>query len=71
MREPVLPDKANEHSIFCKYASELIETVTGKALTDHASPMAMLSTLKKVSSSSKFVFIHIFIMFSFNYFQHD
>ena len=48
MREPVLPDKTSEHIVFCKYASELIETVTGKALADHTSPMAMLSTLKKV-----------------------
>jgi len=53
MREPVLPDKTTEHDVFCKYASELIETVTGKALTDHASPMAMLSSLKNTDVVSK------------------
>eukprot|EP00795_Rhopilema_esculentum_P002363 gene2364-18003_t len=53
MREPVLPDKTNEHVKFCKYASELIEKITGKVLTEHGSPMAMLHTLKKADVVSQ------------------
>ncbi|GCB66585.1 hypothetical protein scyTo_0000617 [Scyliorhinus torazame] len=33
MREPVLQDKRHEHVKFCKYASELIERVSGKPLS--------------------------------------
>ncbi|XP_071960709.1 DDB1- and CUL4-associated factor 1-like [Antedon mediterranea] len=33
MREPVLHEKRSEHLQFCKYASELIERVTGKSLS--------------------------------------
>ena len=53
MREPVLPDKINEHFKFCIYASELIEMATGKVLAEHWSPMARLSTLKKVGRLCK------------------
>ncbi|XP_069792896.1 DDB1- and CUL4-associated factor 1-like isoform X1 [Narcine bancroftii] len=33
MREPVLQDKRHEHVKFCKYASELIERISGKPLS--------------------------------------
>lgn len=32
MREPVIEDNASDHALFCKYAGELLERVTGKAL---------------------------------------
>eukprot|EP00794_Sanderia_malayensis_P006284 gene6285-7007_t len=53
MGEPVLPDKTNEHVKFCNFASELIERVTGKALTEHSSTIPMLSTLKKADVVSQ------------------
>ena len=31
MREPVLHDKRLEHAKFCKYATELLERVTGES----------------------------------------
>ena len=33
MREPVIEDKAADHALFCKYAEELLERVTGKTST--------------------------------------
>ena len=60
MREPVLPDKINEHFKFCVYASELIEMATGKVLAEHWSPMARLSTLKKVRRLCRLVvYLHV------------
>ncbi|XP_071806526.1 DDB1- and CUL4-associated factor 1-like [Asterias amurensis] len=47
MREPVLQDKQSEHLKFCKYASELIEKVTGKPMS--LSGDATLSKLHKAS----------------------
>ncbi|XP_071500880.1 DDB1- and CUL4-associated factor 1-like [Diadema antillarum] len=47
MREPVLQDKRTEHLKFCKYASELIERVTGKAMSLGAD--ATLSKLHKAN----------------------
>jgi len=32
MREPVIEDNAADHAMFCKYAAELLERVTGKSL---------------------------------------
>ena len=51
MREPVCPDNLNDHIKFCKYASELIERVTGKNITDHNSRMPLLSSLTRVSNN--------------------
>ena len=34
MREPVLHDKRLEHAKFCKYATELLERVTGERQPD-------------------------------------
>ncbi|XP_054751172.2 DDB1- and CUL4-associated factor 1-like [Lytechinus pictus] len=47
MREPVLQDKRTEHLKFCKYASELIERVTGKAMSLGAD--ATLSKIHKAN----------------------
>ncbi|XP_067026012.1 DDB1- and CUL4-associated factor 1-like isoform X1 [Acropora muricata] len=32
MREPVIEDNASDHALFCKYAGQLLERVTGKTL---------------------------------------
>ena len=46
MREPVLQDKRLEHVKFCKYASALIETVSGK--TQNSTIDASLEKIRKV-----------------------
>lgn len=46
MKEPVLQDKRNEHLKFCKYASELIERVSGQ--TQNANVDASLDRIRKV-----------------------
>ena len=33
MRKPVIEDKAADHALFCKYAGELLQRVTGKEST--------------------------------------
>lgn len=35
MREPILSDRISEHILFCKYASLLMERVTGKPLAEN------------------------------------
>lgn len=48
MREPILSDKKNEHEKFCKYATSLIERVTGKSLhSDRFESIPMLSRITK------------------------
>ena len=48
MREPVLQDKRQEHVKFCKYASALIETVSGK--TQNSTIDASLEKIRKVKN---------------------
>ncbi|XP_028407951.1 DDB1- and CUL4-associated factor 1-like [Dendronephthya gigantea] len=45
MREPILADNANEHRTFCKYVSELLERVLGKAI--HTMSYFTLSKITK------------------------
>ena len=47
MREPVLQDKRQEHLKFCKYASTLIEMVSGKP--QNANIDASLEKIRRVS----------------------
>ena len=47
MREPVIEDNASDHALFCKYAAELLERVTGKAL-DTSTAVPSLSRITKV-----------------------
>ena len=49
MKEPVLQDKRQEHVKFCKYASELIEKVSGKQTNRYSD--ASLDDIRKVSMS--------------------
>lgn len=46
MKEPVLQDKRQEHVKFCKYATELIEKVSGKQT--HKYSDATLEDIRKV-----------------------
>lgn len=47
MREPVIEDNAADHALFCKYAAELLERVTGKALAT-STAVPSLSRITKV-----------------------
>ena len=49
MREPVIEDNASDHALFCKYAGELLERVTGKALAT-STVVPSLSRITKVIS---------------------
>lgn len=49
MKEPVLQDKRQEHVKFCKYATELIEKVSGKQA--HKYSDATLDEIRKVMCS--------------------
>ena len=46
MKEPVLQDKRQEHVKFCKYASELIEKVSGQEGNRYSN--ASLEDIRKV-----------------------
>lgn len=46
MREPVIEDNASDHALFCKYAAELLERVTGKSLAT-SSAVPSLSRINK------------------------
>jgi len=46
MKEPVLQDKRLEHVKFCKFATELIEMVSGKQ--SHKYSVATLDDIRKV-----------------------
>ncbi|XP_032243093.2 DDB1- and CUL4-associated factor 1 [Nematostella vectensis] len=45
MREPVLEDNISDHLVFCKYAAELLERVTGKPLGNATSSIPSLSRI--------------------------
>lgn len=47
MREPVIEDNASDHALFCKYAAELLERVTGKSLAT-STAVPSLSRITKV-----------------------
>ena len=47
MREPIIEDNASDHALFCKYAAELLERVTGKSLAT-SSAVPSLSRINKV-----------------------
>ena len=47
MREPVIEDNAADHAMFCKYAAELLERVTGKSLAT-STAVPSLSRITKV-----------------------
>ena len=47
MREPVIEDNAADHALFCKYAAELLERVTGKSLAT-STAVPSLSRITKV-----------------------
>ena len=50
MKEPVLQDKRQEHVKFCKFATELIERVSGKEA--HRYSDASLDDIRKVEWDS-------------------
>nr|WRQ97961.1 slime protein [Eoperipatus sp.] len=56
MKEPVLQDKCLEHVKFCKYASELIEKVTGKPLSSHIESSLAKINKADVVAQTKIVF---------------
>ena len=47
MREPIIEDNASDHALFCKYAAELLERVTGKSLAT-STAVPSLSRINKV-----------------------
>ena len=47
MREPIIEGNAPDHALFCKYAAELLERVTGKSLAT-SSAVPSLFRIKKV-----------------------
>ena len=49
MCKPVIEDKAADHALFCKYAGELLERVTGKTLGT-STVVPSLSRITKVFS---------------------
>ena len=49
MREPVIEDNASDHALFCKYAGQLLERVTGKTLAT-STVVPSLSRITKVFS---------------------
>ena len=49
MLEPVIEGKATDHALFCKYAGELLERVTGKTLAT-STVVRSLSRITKVFS---------------------
>lgn len=48
MKEPVLQDKRQEHVKFCKYASELLERVSGKESNRYSD--TSLEDIRKVNN---------------------
>ncbi|XP_070545766.1 DDB1- and CUL4-associated factor 1-like [Ptychodera flava] len=51
MREPVLQDKRSDHMTFCRYASELIERVTGKSSIGPDTSLADIHRLNIVAQT--------------------
>ena len=47
MREQLIEGNVSDHALFCKYAAELLERVTGKSLAT-SSAVPSLSGIKKV-----------------------
>ena len=63
MLEPAIEGKATDHALFCKYAGELLERVTGKTLAK-STVVPSLSRITKVLQFSR-IFCgkkHLFII---------
>ena len=46
MKDPVLHDKRHEHTLFCRYATDLIERVSGKP--KHTNTDASMDRIRRV-----------------------
>ena len=58
MLEPAIEGKAADHALFCKYARELLERVTGKTLA-MSTVVPSLSRITKVLSILSFLLRNI------------